>query len=196
MPKISVDNYDTVASWNGSQDLLIVEQTDGTKVATPAQVKQYVLGDMDDVPTEDSDNPVKSGGIFSTMAVPKYDSANRAEYYEGGGAFGGNIDSSPTAGSNNAVSSGGTYTAINNKISVYQPSNESITVTGPYTDIAFTKPVESGYTFYLMAVVAINLAGWNCSNLNPVAGSVRIFTSNTSAVTSQVKTTWLKIKNS
>lgn len=42
MPKISVDNYDTVASWNGNQDLLIVEQPDGTKVATPNMVKQFI----------------------------------------------------------------------------------------------------------------------------------------------------------
>ena len=67
---------------------------------------------FDNVPTQGSNNPVKSGGIFSTMAVPKYDSANRREYYEGGGAFGGNIDSTPTAGSNNAVASGGVYTAL------------------------------------------------------------------------------------
>lgn len=50
MPKISTDNYDTVASWNGSQDLFVVEQPDGTKVATPAMVKQYVLGNsIDDI---------------------------------------------------------------------------------------------------------------------------------------------------
>lgn len=42
MPRISTDNYDTVASWNGSQDLFIVEQPDGTKVATPAMVKQFM----------------------------------------------------------------------------------------------------------------------------------------------------------
>lgn len=62
MPRISTDNYQTVASWNGSQDLFVVEQPDGTKVATPAMVKQYVLGDMDNVPTQNSNNPVKSGG--------------------------------------------------------------------------------------------------------------------------------------
>ena len=50
MPRISTDNYDTVASWNGSQDLFIVEQPDGTKVATPALLKQYVLGNsIDDI---------------------------------------------------------------------------------------------------------------------------------------------------
>ena len=48
MPRISTDNYDTVASWNGSQDLFVVEQPDGTKVATPAQVKQYIeAGDFE-----------------------------------------------------------------------------------------------------------------------------------------------------
>ena len=117
MPRISTDNYDTVASWNGSQDLFVVEQPDGTKVATPEQVKQYVLGDMDEVPTQNSDNPVKSGGIFSTMGVPRVDTANRRMYLEGGAAFDGNIDSFPTAGSNNAVSSGGTKTYVDNAVS-------------------------------------------------------------------------------
>lgn len=67
MPRISTDNYDEVASWNGSQDLFVVEQSDGTKVATPAQVKQYVLGDMDEVPTQNSNDTVKSGGVFSAV---------------------------------------------------------------------------------------------------------------------------------
>lgn len=47
MPRISTDNYDTVASWNGSQDLFVVEQPDGTKVATAEQVKQFVLSARD-----------------------------------------------------------------------------------------------------------------------------------------------------
>lgn len=72
---------------------------------------------FDSVPTQNSDNPVKSGGIFSTMAVPKYDAVNRREYYEGGAAFSGNIDSTPTAGSNNAVASGGTKTYVDNAVS-------------------------------------------------------------------------------
>lgn len=66
MAKINTLNYQTVASWNGSQDLFVVEQPDGTKVATPAMVKQYVLNDMDEVPVKDSNNPVKSGGIFNS----------------------------------------------------------------------------------------------------------------------------------
>lgn len=116
MAKINTLNYQTVAAWNGSQDLFVVEQPDGTKVATPSQLKEFVLGEVDEVPTQDSDNLVKSGGIFSTMAVPKYDATNRREYFEGGAAFDGNIDSVPTAGSNNAVASGGTYTAINERV--------------------------------------------------------------------------------
>lgn len=48
MPRISTDNYDTVASWNGAQDLFVVEQPDGTKVATPAMVKQFIeAGDFE-----------------------------------------------------------------------------------------------------------------------------------------------------
>ena len=42
MAKINTLNYQTVASWNGSQDLFVVEQPDGTKVATPAMVKQFM----------------------------------------------------------------------------------------------------------------------------------------------------------
>lgn len=115
-----IKNLPSVESLNGTQDALIIEQTDGSedksKKVSPSQLKDFFLGEVDEVPTEDSDNLVKSGGIFSTMAVPKYDSANRREYYEGGGAFDGNIDSAPTAGSNNAVASGGTKTYVDGLI--------------------------------------------------------------------------------
>lgn len=115
-----IKNLPSIESMDGSQDALVIEQTDGSedksRKVSPAQIKQYVLGEVDEVPTEDSDNLVKSGGIFSTMAVPKYDATNRREYYEGGSAFDGNIDSVPTAGSNNAVSSGGTKTYVDNAI--------------------------------------------------------------------------------
>ena len=48
MAKINTLNYQTVAAWNGSQDLFIVEQPDGTKVATPAMVKQFIeAGDFE-----------------------------------------------------------------------------------------------------------------------------------------------------
>lgn len=106
MAKINTLNYQTVASWNGSQDLFVVEQPDGTKVATPAMVKQFIeagdfeatgevkdghgnkLADMaksadvntalagkqntltfDNTPTQNSNNPVKSGGVYSAIAA-------------------------------------------------------------------------------------------------------------------------------
>lgn len=48
MAKINTLNYQTVAAWNGSQDLFVVEQSDGTKVATPAMVKQFIeAGDFE-----------------------------------------------------------------------------------------------------------------------------------------------------
>jgi hypothetical protein len=72
---------------------------------------------FDEVPTQGSSNPVKSGGIFSTMGVPRIDTNTGKLYLKGGAAFGGNIDSSPTAGSNNAVASGGTKTYVDNAIS-------------------------------------------------------------------------------
>ncbi len=37
MAKINTTNYQPVTAWNGTQDLFVVEQPDGTKVATPEQ---------------------------------------------------------------------------------------------------------------------------------------------------------------
>lgn len=48
MAKINTLNYQTVAAWNGTQDLFVIEQPDGTKVATPAMVKQFIeAGDFE-----------------------------------------------------------------------------------------------------------------------------------------------------
>lgn len=177
MPRISTDNYDTVASWNGSQDLFVVEQPDGTKVATPAQVKQYILGDMDEVPTQNSNNPVKSGGIFSTMAVPKYDSTNRREYYEGGGAFGGNIDSTPTAGSNNAVASGGTKNYVDNAVAtkteyfISSSNNATQTINiGVISENRIFLFACGFHTTYVLELIAISANGANVVHV-PVANS-------------------------
>jgi len=145
-----IKNLPSIESMDGSQDALIIEQTDGSedksRKVSPSQIKQYVLGDMDDVPTEDSDNPVKSGGIFSTMGVPCIDPDTGKMYLKGGAAFGGNIDSSPTAGSNNAVASGGTKTYVDNLIKVQEfvgtvasiAGNNDATVSIPIT-------IPSGY---------------------------------------------------
>jgi hypothetical protein len=106
MPRISTDNYDTVASWNGSQDLFIVEQPDGTKVATPAMVKQFMeAGDFE------ATGEVKDGhgNILKDMA--KSADVNTAlEGKQDTLTF----DNVPTASSNNPVKSGGVYTALNN----------------------------------------------------------------------------------
>lgn len=65
MPRISTDNYDTVASWNGSQDLFVVEQPDSTKVATPAMVKQFMqAGDF----TATGEVKDGNGNILSNIA--------------------------------------------------------------------------------------------------------------------------------
>lgn len=131
MAKINTLNYQPLSVWDGDDDLFIVQQADATKVATPNQIKSFVLGTVDEVPTQDSNNLVKSGGIFSAMAVPKYNSSTETEYFEGGAAFEGNIDSTPTAGSNNAVASGGTKTYVDNAVSQLNDeiAKQAVTVT-------------------------------------------------------------------
>ena len=160
MAKINTLNYQPLNVWDGDDDLFIVQQVDDTKVATPNQVKSFVLGTVDEVPTQNSGNLVKSGGVFSTMAVPKYDATNRREYYEGGAAFDGNIDSSPTAGSNNAVASGGTKTYVDNEV-VYEEFTDtsSFTITagniGTYFDTHIFDVSKTGYV-----PIAVTLAEW------------------------------------
>lgn len=65
MAKINTLNYQTVASWNGSQDLFVVEQPDGTKVATPAMVKQFIEAGDFEATGEIKDG---HGNILSDMA--------------------------------------------------------------------------------------------------------------------------------
>lgn len=144
-----IKNLPSIESMDGSQDALVIEQTDGSedksRKVSPAQLKQYVLNDMDEVPTQDSEKPVMSGGVFSTMAVPKYDATNRREYYEGGSAFSGNIDSSPTAGSNNAVSSGGTKTYVDNAVNTAMDNCKMAVFTKTLTSVAIDRAWGSVY---------------------------------------------------
>lgn len=144
-----IKNLPAIESMDGSQDALVIEQTDGSedksRKVSPAQIKQYVLNDMDEVPTQGSDNPVKSGGIFSTMAVPKYDATNRREYFEGGAAFDGNIDSTPTAGSNNAVASGGTKTYVDNAVSQLNAEIDAIDAAKADTYISPTRDTAQSF---------------------------------------------------
>lgn len=72
MPRISTDNYDTVASWNGSQDLFIVEQPDGTKVATPAMVKQYVLAGVTETSEQYAECSTARNVAAKTVTLPGF----------------------------------------------------------------------------------------------------------------------------
>ena len=65
MPKVNTFNYDTIASWNGAQDLFVVEQPDGTKVATPAMVKQFIEAGNFEATGEVKDG---HGNILNNMA--------------------------------------------------------------------------------------------------------------------------------
>lgn len=107
MPRISTDNYDTVASWNGSQDLFVVEQPDGTKVATPAMVKQFIeAGDFE------ATGEVKDGhgNILKDMAKSA-DVATALAGKQNTLTF----DDTPTENSTNPVKSGGVFTALAGK---------------------------------------------------------------------------------
>lgn len=72
MPRISTDNYDTVASWNGSQDLFIVEQPDGTKVATPALLKQYVLAGVTETSEQYAECSTARNVAAKTVTLPGF----------------------------------------------------------------------------------------------------------------------------
>lgn len=92
----NISSYNQLSSWNEDDDLLFVQQPDAPKKAHPSQMKEYILRGldvssvggtgkyisaiseadgkisataetMDEVPTQDSNNPVKSGGIFSAI---------------------------------------------------------------------------------------------------------------------------------
>lgn len=80
---------DEKSTWSGKQDALT----------------------FDDAPTENSNNPVKSGGIYTAL------SGKQATL---------TFDDSPTSGSSNPVKSGGVYTALGNK-------QDTVTFDGTYS---------------------------------------------------------------
>ena len=88
---------------------------------------------FDNVPTEGSDNPVKSGGIYNSLAQKQnnltFDSIpveNSNNPVKSGGVYSAlagkqdelTFDNAPAQGSNNPVKSGGIYTALGNKQNV------------------------------------------------------------------------------
>ena len=102
------------------------EYINKTDAATLSQALQ-LPSVMDSTPTENSNRPVRSGGIYTALAgkqptltfdtIPTEGSNNPVE---SGGVFNAlatkqdtlTLDSNPTKGSNNPVSSGGLYTAF------------------------------------------------------------------------------------
>lgn len=72
MAKINTLNYQTVASWNGSQDLFVVEQSDGTKVATPAMVKQYVLAGVTETSEQYAECSTARNVAAKTVTLPGF----------------------------------------------------------------------------------------------------------------------------
>ena len=102
------------------------EYINKTDAATLSQALQ-LPNVMDSTPTENSNRPVKSGGIYTALAgkqptltfdtIPTEGSENPVE---SGGVFNAlatkqdtlTLDSNPTKGSNNPVSSDGLYTAL------------------------------------------------------------------------------------
>lgn len=99
--KISSDNVDDT----GATNLFV---TSGEKSTWSG--KQDALT-FDDAPTENSNNPVKSGGIYTAL------SGKQATL---------TFDDSPTSGSSNPVKSGGVYTALGNK-------QDTVTFDGTYS---------------------------------------------------------------
>lgn len=92
----NISSYNQLSSWNEDDDLLFVQQPDAPKKAHPSQMKEYILEGldvasvggtgkyisaiseadgkisataetMDEVPTQDSNKPVKSGGVFNAI---------------------------------------------------------------------------------------------------------------------------------
>ncbi len=99
--KISSDNVDDT----GATNLFVTSDEKSTWSG-----KQDALT-FDDAPTENSNNPVKSGGIYTAL------SGKQATL---------TFDDSPTSGSSNPVKSGGVYTALGNK-------QDTVTFDGTYS---------------------------------------------------------------
>lgn len=147
---------------------------------SPEAIMQIVEDNSDSTPTENSTAPITSGGVYTALGT-KQDNLT--------------FDNTPTASSDNPVKSSGIKTAIEAQVSLYTMPDQLVTVTGPYTDVTFNKPVEEGYTFYLLNAIAYTYDGWNISNIRSASGSARIYSPVNTATTVNVSTAWLKVKN-
>ena len=110
-----IDAHTNTTTVADVDEFIVDSGSNGTRNVTYSNLKDQLLGTTS-IATIGNSVTEAIYNVHMDQAVPKYDAANRREYYEGGSAFSGNIDSVPTAGSNNAVASGGTYTAINERV--------------------------------------------------------------------------------
>lgn len=162
--------YMQYAYINSAWAQLGTTQIDLTNYYTKAQIdallltKQDVLT-FDNAPTASSDNPVKSGGVYSALAskqdvltfdsVPTDDSTNPVE---SGGVYDAlalkqnvlTFDGEPTAGSLNPVTSGGVATALVDK-------QDELTFDSTPTEDS-TNPVTSGGVYDALQNVSVDVA--------------------------------------
>ena len=140
------------------------EYINKTDAATLSQALQ-LPSVMDSTPTENSNRPVKSGGIYTALAgkqptltfdtIPTEGSENPVE---SGGVFNAlatkqdtlTLDSNPTKGSNNPVSSGGIYTALGEMFIHNIPRLVPKDITAYITDGTFWKRLAGtdGYALF------------------------------------------------
>ena len=93
---------------------------------SPEAIMEIVEDNSDTTPTENSDAPITSGGVFTALGT-KQDTLT--------------FDTEPTASSSNPVTSGGLYNAIATK-AVVNVETHSVTSSGGYTQIPFDANVD------------------------------------------------------
>ena len=145
-----------------------------TQIATTAFVhaglasKQDKLT-FDNIPTQGSDNPVKSGGVYSALAT-KQDTLT--------------FDNVPTANSNNPVKSGGVYSALANKQDKLtfdnvptENSDNPVKSGGVYSALALKAPIASP-TFTGVPKAPTPASGDNSTQIATTAFVQRLVTTN------------------
>lgn len=159
-----------------------VDDTDATNLFVTSGEKSTWSGKQDaltfdDAPTENSNNPVKSGGIYTAL------SGKQATL---------TFDDSPTSGSSNPVKSGGVYTALGNK-------QDTVTFDGTYSASTNKAATVSTVTNAVNALdvtggsvaASKTLASWSETN-----GKVSVTTQDIAITGSQAKLTGYSIAQS
>ena len=128
---------------------------------SPEAIMEIVEDNSDTTPTENSDAPITSGGVFTALAG-KEDTLT--------------FDEAPTASSNNPVKSGGVFTAITGEIIA---EDKNISVTGNGTD----SYVADDYNLAKSGYKCIGIASVSLSNINYVLLSSVITPGSTDSTT-------------